>query len=148
MVNKLIALGLLLMVGLGSCAVMSAVMRPTVDTVANRVIDEHYKDDPLDDAIRVYTTVRDGNSRGWMAFALFLVAGSGVLAYLFFLRLQPDYLKRKISLLRELRRGKQHDRNQSPRSWVVQPPPTLPRVDEVPMLTDGRDEDGRNRWVN
>lgn len=134
------------MVGLGSCAVVSAVMRPTVDTVANRVIDEHYEDDPLDDAMQVYTTIRNDNSRGWMAFALFLVATGGVLAYLFFLRLKPEYLKRKISLLREARKGRSNSPGQ--RSWVVQPPPTLPRVNEVPMLTDGHDEDDRNRWVN
>lgn len=144
MMNKLIALGLLLMIGLGSCAIVAAVMRPTVDTVANRVVDEHYEENPLDDAMRVYHTVSEGNSRGWMAFALFLVVVGGVLAYLVFLRLKPEYLKRKISLMREARKVS----SAGQRSWVVQQPPTLPRVSEAPMLTDGREEDGRNRWVN
>jgi len=147
MVNKLIGLGLLLVVILGSCAVSAAVMRPTVDTAVTQIIENEYEQQPLEDAILVYTTIRGGNSRGWMAFAGFLVVCVGVGAYLVFLRLKPEYLKRQVSLLREMRRGNKPEQGQGPRSWVVPQSPTLPRVEDAPMLTDGT-EDRRNTWVN
>ncbi|MCP4419736.1 MAG: hypothetical protein GY805_24255 [Chloroflexi bacterium] len=142
MANKAIVLSGLFLLLLGSCAVATAVLRPTVDTAVTNLVEEVYEDAPLDDAMEVYTIIRNGKSRGWMPVALLLICLIAIGSILAYLRLSPEFYKRKTSWLREMKKGKSQKRPQ-PQSWVVQQPPTLQPPDDVSMLPDGSNS---NHW--
>lgn len=144
MMNKLIALGGILILLLGGCAVVTAVLRPTADNAVNQIVDHAFNDDPLNDAVKVYETIGGGNGRTWAPIALTLIVvlvGGGVLAYLKF---APEHAKQKRHLLREQKRGLRP--SASPRSWVVPQAPALPRAEELPLLPDHTGDS--NNWVN
>jgi len=149
MMNKLIALGALLLLFLGSCAVATAVLSPTVDSVALNLVDHATQADPLGDAMKVYETVGGGNGRTWAPIALTLIVVAVIGSVLAYLKLKPERDKQARHLLREQKRGLGGQRPSTPRSWVVPTAPTLPRVDELPMLPDGNDDgNGRSNWLN
>lgn len=158
MVNKLIGLGVLLIVLLAGCAVTAAVLRPTADTAVTRLVDSATAPDPLADAIKVYTTVGGGDGRSWAAIALTFVVLTAIGSTLAYLYLRPRYFREKRLLKREDKRrgmiGGERP-SSSPQSWVLpqipqaQQPPALPRMSNLPALPEETGDDGNGRnWLN
>ena len=133
--NKIIAVLALAGFGLAACAVVTAVsaavLQPTVDTSAQKLVEYVVEPDPLGDVLAVREQTSSG-SRTWavvgLAFTALLVGG-GVLGYL---KLKANKTREDRLLLNMQRRSNRpsHQQRPYPTSRVLPHQP----VDELPAL--------------
>lgn len=108
----------LLALFLGSCAVITRTLQPTLDTTAQTWMAAETRTDPIDDLVRFREAERRGRSAS-LLLPLLLLSTLALLA-LSLLTPLPLLLKE----VRQLRRKrKSHSRSAaSPQSWIEQPP--------------------------
>ncbi len=102
--------------------------RPTVDTAVNRMIDESYRANPLDDALLVEESISGSDGRVWVVAAVVLAAVVGIVGFLAYLYLGAEHAKRKSALIRA---SKSSASSSQPIQPAAQGPWLLP-PDQIP----------------
>ncbi|HRQ42269.1 MAG TPA: hypothetical protein PLD25_30495 [Chloroflexota bacterium] len=121
----------LLALGLGSCAILTRSLQPTIDMAAQTWVAAETRTDPIDDLVRFREAERRGRSASLLLPFLLL----STLALLVLLLLTP--LPHLLKELRLLRRRQSHARSATPsQNWIDRPPerpyPTMPSTPMTP----------------
>jgi hypothetical protein len=142
--RQIILILLLIVLGLGGCALTVRSLQPTINTTALAWVEAETRTDPVDDLVRFRKAERDGRA-GTILLPVFIILS---LALLLLLLTTP--LPRILKELRLLRKAGRQPRRQaaSPSVWLEQSqveqgrvshlPPALPTQgtadDQVPLL--------------
>lgn len=76
--NKLVALFVLIILFVAGCAAVTAVLRPTIDSSAQALINHAVAPDPLADVMAVRDQAQDQSGSWWALIALLLICGLAV----------------------------------------------------------------------
>ncbi|MCB8988836.1 MAG: hypothetical protein H6661_13935 [Ardenticatenaceae bacterium] len=128
--NKIIAVLALAGFGLAACAVVTAVsaavLQPTVDTSAQKLVDHMVEPDPLGDVLAVREQTQNQSGKWWAFIALLLIGGLAFAGMLVAMGRFPKAAR----AFRQMRKPIRQQQRPYPNSRVLPHQP----VDDLPAL--------------